>query len=117
MFQSLSEPQRSLVRGFLRSAGEVYFHGFDQNELPVISFQDAYGNHDAFAILRSPKNRPGTVSTVHGLEVGIVELTTEPAYPTRWFTDEELAGVHPDDHELLTTLARPQPERTSEEGG
>lgn len=81
-----------MIREIARIKGvKVFFYGLDQNELPVIGFTDArLRAPEPFAILRS--HRPKTV--------------TEVAYPVRWFTDQEIATIEPETHELLTTLLR-----------
>lgn len=117
MFQRLTESQRSLIKSFAKEAIEVYFHGLDQNELPVISFKDATGSKAPFAILRSA-SAIGYTKLAAGkvVPVNAVRTVTDVAYPTRWFTEAELVGIDPDDHELLT-LAKPPRTRNSEEEG
>lgn len=99
MFTRLTIPQMSLIRSFKREAKRVYFHGLDQNDLPVISFDDAHGHHEPFAVRR----RPIRVSTVG---VGHEQTVTTAARPFRWFTEEELDGVDPESHDILTSIPR-----------
>lgn len=101
MFNRLTMSQAQLIRSFIRETDAVYFHGLDQNDLPVISFADAHGDHEAFAMLRSARRHSLPLSGVQ-----TVTTVTEPAFPLRWYTDDELDTIDPESHALLSVCQR-----------
>lgn len=106
MFRSLTFFQQALIKDYKKLARAVYFHGIDQNELPVISYADDNGEREPFAL------RPRAIRVPQFTGFKSVELiprertVTEPAYPLRWFTELELDHIDPDSHELLSNLQR-----------
>lgn len=103
MFQTLTEFQKGLIQDYRKLAKNVYFLGIDGNNLPVVTFADANGMRPPFSILHRPRK---TMSVRSRETIPVERTTTEPAYPIRWFTEEELDFIDPRSHELLTGLKR-----------
>lgn len=105
MFRELTRFQQSLIKDYLKLAKVVFFHGIDENALPVISYTDDNGDREPFAL------RPRPVKTVsfsskQQMLIPKERTITEVAYPLRWLTEEELDFIDPDSHELLSKLVR-----------
>lgn len=95
MFTRLTVDQAGIIQTLDRDlnrsgVGRVAFLGIDQNELPVIQFKDRRRTTEPFAIPRST-SRSGYAA---------------PAYPLRWFTEQEADVIDPVAHEILTGLYR-----------
>jgi hypothetical protein len=86
MLLHLSDFQRGLILAYRKHATSVRFIGIDADDLPVITFKDANGEREPFAIHRG--SEPPTCS--------------DPLLPVRWFTEYEIDNIDPDHHELLT---------------
>jgi hypothetical protein len=109
MFVSMTAFQQALVKEYKKLAKEVYFHGIDQNELPVISYADDNGRRQPFALRRRPvlRGKREFITTGGRRKIVPIESTvSEPALPLRWFEDEEYDYIDPDTHELLLGLKR-----------
>lgn len=109
MFRSLTDFQKQLIKDYEKLATEVYFHGIDENRLPVISFKDSTGMRGPFAVLHRPR-KTFTAQKSYGSDgrairhLPVERTTTEPAYPVRDFTEEELDFMDMRSLELISGL-------------
>jgi hypothetical protein len=111
MFHTLTNFQKQLIQDYQRLAKEVYFHGLDENALPVISFTDNVGRREPFAILHRPRKTMQVRAYAVGYEnkgraFPVERTTTEPAYPLRDLTDNELDNMDLRSYELIASLKR-----------
>lgn len=90
MFVRLTRQQRSMIEVLLKRAKVVWFYGIDQQDLPVIAFQDVRRKTDPFTVFR----------------VGLARATGDPRLPLRDLTEQEQDLIDPDDHELLSCCLR-----------
>jgi hypothetical protein len=105
VFRTLTPFQQSIIKGYMKLAKVVYFHGIDENVLPVISYTDDAGDREPFAIRPRPV-RAVSYSSKEQMLIPKERTITEVAYPLRWITEEELDFIDPDSHELLSKLVR-----------
>lgn len=112
MFHSLTDFQKQLIQEYKKLATEVYFHGIDENALPVISFKDSNGVREPFAILNRPRR---TMSVYDVLGKGAIpartvipveRTTNEVAYPVRDLTSDELDNMDLRSYELIAGLLK-----------
>lgn len=104
MFRNLTFFQQTLIKEYKKLADRVYFHGIDENMLPVISYDDDNGHRGPFAIRPRAVRVPQFTGFKSVALIPRERTVTEPAYPLRWFTEEELDFIDPDSHELITSL-------------
>lgn len=79
-----------MIRNILKGGNKVWFLGIDQQELPVIAFEDARRKTEPFTIFRA----------------GFSKATGEPHYPLRDLTEQEQDLIEPSHHELLSRCIR-----------